>query len=123
MKTSLLVVLLLACAPGLARADRWTPVDSGLELVVMASLAADYVQTVRICRDPIVATHEESNPVMGPTGQRVPPEAYFATVAVAHAVVARVLPQPWRRISQGLMFAVQIKSVTHNWEAGYAIRF
>lgn len=123
MRTNLLALLFLVLTSTAAHAEPWTRLDSAIEATVLASLAVDYVQTVRICRDPIIPTHEETNPVMGTRGDRVPPEAYFATVAVAHVIAARVLPQPWRGISQGVVLSFQARSIAINWEAGYAVRF
>lgn len=126
MKTNavaLLVTALLLMAASEAQADHWTAVDTAVQSTVLVGLAIDYAQTTRIINDPVDPAHRESNPVMGPSGNRIPPEAYFLTVAVAHTVAVSQLPQPYRRLAQGLALGVQAYSVTHNWQAGYTFEW
>jgi hypothetical protein len=93
-------------------------VDSASQAVVLTALGADFLQTRHI-----VADGMESNPVMGERGERVHPLPYFATVAVAHTALARALPQPWRRLSQVALVAVQCKVIARNAMAGYAVQW
>lgn len=122
-RLALLIATLVLFAAPAARADRWTPTDTAVQGVVLLGLALDYHQTSRIIGDPVDPSHRESNPVMGPSGNRLPPESYFLTVAVVHTVVVSQLPQPYRRLAQGLAIGVQGYSITHNWQAGYTFSF
>lgn len=92
--------------------------DTACQTAALATLGADFLQTRAI-----VADGMESNPVMGERGDRVHPVPYFATVAVAHTALARALPQPWRRLSQAALVAVQAKVIAVNTMAGYAVSF
>jgi hypothetical protein len=121
----LLVLAMLGVARD-ARADRWTAADSASQAVVVTSLTLDYLQTRQIidnARNRPEMGHLERNPIMGERGERVPVPIYFAGVAIAHTGLARALPQPWRRISQVALVAVQIKAIGTNMSAGYAITF
>jgi hypothetical protein len=113
------VLMTFLCACG---STRWTASDSASQAVVLAALGADYMQTRQIVANAQRnGGHLESNPVMGERGERVPVPVYFAGVAVASTAVARALPQPWRRISQVALLAVQVKAVAHNMSYGYTI--
>lgn len=125
MRALVLTLLVVISMPRVGHSDAWTPTDTAAQAAVLLTLGADYLQTREIVacgRDPACG-QRESNPIMGHGGERVPPAVYFATIAVAHTAAARVLPQPWRRLSQIALVAVQAYVVHHNWEAGYAVSF
>lgn len=119
---SLVILMFLASH---ASADKWTRTDTAFEAITLLSLAIDHNQTNQIVRDanmqnPLV---EEANPLIGGQGQNISPDAYFLMVALVHVTVAAVLPQPYRRISQLAIIAVQTHAITHNWSAGYEFKF
>lgn len=116
------IVLLLLLLPCCVSRQRWTAADTASQVVVAAALAADYTQTRAIVANAQRHDgHLEANPVMGERGERVPVPVYFAGAALASTAVARALPQPWRRISQLAVLAVQVKAVAHNMSYGYTI--
>lgn len=118
-----LAVLAALSSPALA--GRWTKTDSAFEVVTLLTLAVDRYQTGHIIRDSNVPHHlvEEWNPIIGHHGEKVSPDAYFLTVASAQIVLAAVLPQPYRRILQVAVIAVEVKAVGVNWSAGYRFEF
>ncbi len=115
MKIIIAALMLLTSS---ARADEWNAVDLAGQGAVYSVLAADMVQTLDLTRDCL-----EFNPVMGSCGQRVPVIPYFVGVAAAHTALAHVLPRKWRRVSQGVIVAVQSVTVARNWHFGYAVQF
>ena len=115
MKIMLAALLLSACGP-----RQWTRADTAWQVAVTASLAADYSQT----RQALDAGGMELNPIMGPSGNRVSPEIYFPVVGSALAGAAVALPPGrWRRALQVAVVALQAKSITKNWMAGYSVQW
>ncbi len=120
MKNSIrlcLIAALLALSTNV-RADDWTLNDTLMETATLAMLAIDYHQTKQV-----VADGREGNPIIGLKGENISPDAYFLTVASAQLVLALVLPQPYRRISQLVVIVVQADAVSANWSAGYRMDF
>jgi hypothetical protein len=112
------VIISLLLLTSTAYADEWTPTDSKVQLATTVSLAVDYAQTIRITDDGL-----ESNPIMGTHGQHVTPHVYFPLVIAGQLALARVLPQPWRRLSQLLVIGVETRAISKNWGAGYTFEF
>ncbi len=109
----LILVLLSGCA-----AQRWTKVDTAIQVGFTTSLAVDYVQTRNITAD-----GRESNPIMGSHGERVNPTLYFASVAVMHFVAARYLPPTYRRLLTLAVTGTQAHTITVNARAGYGMEW
>jgi hypothetical protein len=122
MILAIAAVLMALAAPAMAEPEGggrdWSTVDYALDAACLASIVADYVQTKPIIRD-----GREGNPIMGLRGDRLPPEAYFATVATVHIVVTRTLPRRWRRVGKIAFLGVQAVAIGRNLEAGYGFRF
>jgi hypothetical protein len=112
------ILLLLLSLAATASADEWTRADTATEAVVLATLAADYLQTRQIVLD-----GKENNPVMGLRGDRLAPEAYFPIAAGLHVAIVRLTPRPYRSILQGLTIGFQLAGIRRNWHAGYAVSF
>ena len=111
-----LVAVLGGCGP-----RAWSPTDTAAQAAVTASLGVDYLQTRgALDSDPLAV---EQSPVMGPRGDRVPPEVYFPACAVASAALAWSLPRPWRSVLQGAVLAVQADAIAGNLRAGYGVRW
>lgn len=124
-----LIVLAILLTPSIGYTDTWTSTDSAVQAAVMLSLGLDYLQTRQIiscartgerCARP---GDQESNPVMGERGDRVPAEVYFLTCAALHTGVAYNLPQPYRRLSQVAVVALQTWVIEGNLSAGYGFEF
>ena len=122
-KIAAVVLALLALSGSPALADSWTTNDTLTQTAVLTALTVDYFQTSRIIRDPVDPTHLESNPVMGERGEKMSPELYFAGVAIAHTLIVRKLPQPYRRLSQVAVLLIQADAISTNWRAGYTWNF
>src|SRR5688572_10016721 len=116
-------VLCLLCST--AAAGEWTASDTAFEGAFLSLLAADYLQTRQVIacgRSPDCHQHE-SNPIMGPNGERVPAAAYFAAIGAAHVAAVRLTPKRYRPIVQLVSITVQAAAVSKNWAAGYAVEF
>lgn len=111
----MLAILLTAST---ASADRWTAADTASQGIVLSMLAFDYWQTREV-----TAQGRESNSIMGKHGEFVPPEMYFASIAVIHTIAARALPQPYRRIAQAVAVGVEVDAIGANWRAGIGLEF
>lgn len=106
MRALIACVVLAACTP-------WRPQDTVLETAFIASIAVDWHQTMTITGD-----CSEANPVIGPCGHSVPPEIYFPITVLVHAVVARVLPPPWRELFQAFTIGLEVSTIWGNQMSG-----
>lgn len=97
-----------------ANAEPWTVRDTALETTGAALHLLDWSQTLYGVRQGF----SESNPILGrhPTEGAV--YAYFAGTLLAHVVIARLLPQPWRGVWQGLWIGIEATSVARNFAGG-----
>ena len=92
-----------------------------MEASYVAIALADYAETKIITGDCY-----EGNPLIGECGERVPAEAYFATMIGLHLLVAHLLPGRARTIWQGVTIGVQGRTVVNNYLAirhGYRFAF
>ncbi len=87
----------------------WTRSEVAAETVALAATAADWYQT-RV----IVAGCDEVNPIIGPCGERLTPDAYFPLALVAQLAVAAVLPHPWRLAWAGATAGAEVNQVYLN---------
>lgn len=110
--------LLLALFPALAYAEKWEWQDTALESAYAATLAVDYVQTVQITRD-----GREVNPIMGRSGEKVPPAVYFPVAFAAHAAAMYFLPRDYRRVVQGMSVGISFLNISRNYSVGYGVFF
>lgn len=97
---------------------RWTTFDTVTEVAVATSIALDWNQTIRIgqaCR--------ESNPFLGPCPKRHTVNTYFTSFIVSHALVAYILPKPYRTFAQAFTLGMEVDAVFHNIRLGWRIRF
>lgn len=113
MKIALPAIVLAACCP-----SKWTTTDSALEGGVAATFAADYVQTRAITRNSF-----EENPIMGRSGERIPPEVYFPVAMGIHAAAMIALPPKYRRAAQLMSIGFETMTVANNWRIGYTASY
>lgn len=116
--------------------DPWTGIDTGFQTTVVALQIIDWKQTRSIAKDESHWEHEapwaqdehhrwaEYGPAkyfIGdyPSVNNV--NWYFAGSIVGHTAIARVLPNPYRRIWQCIFIAAETKYVAHNYRVG--VRF
>ena len=97
MKKVLMLVLLSGCA----HQDPWTSSDTVWQGVYTVSALADAHMTTKIQDHPNI---EESGwlakQALGPNPSTGDTWMYFGTLIVTNAIVARMLPEGWRRIWQ-----------------------
>lgn len=93
---------------------RWTGGDTALQAAFAATMLGDYLQTRRIVR-----AGREVNPLIGQRGQRIPPAVYFPATFLLHTAAMRALPQPWRRVAQGLSIGFEGGVVGRNTALGF----
>jgi len=111
MKRAILAAVLLAAAPA-AALDEWTAADTSFQLGVTTLLVADWALTVDFLSRPVPGV--ETNALLGPHPSRLAVSAYMAGWIVGSAAVARILSQPWRRIWQVTIGAVEVAAVGNN---------
>jgi hypothetical protein len=116
MKVAALVALLVA-SPAAAR-DPWTNPDTAAEAGFVAVVLLDWQQT----RAALASGHVELNPIIGQHPSRARLDAMVLGGVVAHAVIARVLPQPYRRAWQYVTIGVEVAALANN-AAHVGLRF
>jgi hypothetical protein len=99
-------------------AQRWTTLDTTLEVTTQLTLALDMVQTLNI-RPP----RHENNVLLGQHPSDGTVVAYFAACGLAHAGIAYLLPRPYRNIWQFTAITFESAIVAHNFRVGLQIHF
>lgn len=112
------VVALAAALSACVSGPRRSSTDSALEGGVAATFAADYVQTRAITRNSF-----EENPIMGRSGDRLPPEAYFPVAMGIHTAAMIALPPKYRRAVQLMTIGFESLTVANNWRIGYTAAY
>jgi hypothetical protein len=107
----ILLVCWLALVLLSARADQWTIADSLAEVGCVGLLMLDWSQSLD-------HRFRESNTVLPAEPNRQAVSTYFLSVISVQLLVARLLPNPWRRISQMVVIGVETHSVARNWQLG-----
>jgi hypothetical protein len=118
MRCAVVAVWIALVAPAAASAEDWTARDTALEVVYAVAQAADWRQTLDIA-----AAGREINPVLGPHPSAGVVHTYFASTLVAHALVARALPRPWREGWQAAWIVIETGYVARNVSLGWRIQF
>ena len=91
---ALALVLLVS---GCAHTDAWTTGDTVLESVYIASVVADGLMTARIQDHPNIVEHGMiARHALGRNPNTADVWLYMGTSAVAHILIARMLPKAWR---------------------------
>lgn len=94
---------------------RWTTGDTVREVAVLVLIAVDWRQTRAFRADGL----PEMNPVLGRYPSRARVNRLIGSAMVAHPVVARLLPRPWRQVFQVVTLAGESAAVGSNWALGY----
>jgi hypothetical protein len=106
-----MIAPLLAVAIMAAPAEPMTTTDVGIEMALIVVSLVDVGQTRYFLNHRLA---EEVNPVLG---RHPSPVRLYATVSaalLAHAVIARLLPQPYRGLWQASVFTIEIGFVGWN---------
>jgi hypothetical protein len=140
MKKFLAIFLLVV--PSLTHADPWTKTDTAYQAATVTLMSADWMQTSWMMRQNAVkdATrwrnpngteykrdwkpeYAEINPLLGDHPGQGKINAYFLGIIVGHTAIARLLPNPYRRIWQGIYIVTEAGFVAHNFSVGARIEF
>jgi len=99
--------------------NRWTTMDTSLEVIYGAFHVMDWGQTLHFVRNP--DRYFETNNILGryPSEGRV--NSYFALTLAGHAAVAYILPKPWRTIWQSVWIGIEANQVECNRQVGVGI--
>ena len=89
-----------------------------LVLILVILLVIDWAQTLMIARHP--HRWREQNPILGPHPTVAQVHAYFVAVMVLLALFVAVMHDAgaWFCIPVGVMCAIQLEFVVHNWRLG-----
>ena len=101
--------------------DAWTPVDTGLQLTYTALAVADWNQTLHIARNP--ERFYEKNDTLGRHPDKGRVNAYFATTIAVNAVIAALLPKPYRTFWQAVWIGYAGDTVRKNHQLGLRLSF
>ncbi len=114
-KRALLIACVVVALADAARADEWTRADTAWEAGFATALLVDWQQTRYNLR---AAGGYERNPIVGryPSGARINIMALSALAG--HAIVAGLLPQPYRRGWQAVALMLEIGAVSDHAIAG-----
>ncbi len=113
------VAAILLFAPGDVRSDEWTATDTALQASFTALVAIDWLQTRVALREPRFV---ETNPLLGARPSAVRLNLATLGAVVAHAGIARLLPQPYRRIWQSIGIGIEVAVVAQNFSVGVRLQ-
>lgn len=99
---------------------RWTKADTALQAAFTAATLADWAQTQSFLHDG--SGLEEANPLLGKHPSTARLAASVGGALLGHALVSRLLPNPWRRAWQLGGLGVELGVVGLNHRDGARIR-
>jgi hypothetical protein len=112
LRLAAVAAALALALPAPARGEGWTRTDTAFELGLVALSITDFGQTSWFLSHRPRAY--ETNPLLGRHPSRSRVAAFGAVALGSHAVVARLLPQPYRRLWQLAGIGVEVDAVTSN---------
>jgi hypothetical protein len=112
LRLAAVAAALAVAAPTPARADGWTRIDTALELGLVGLSVTDFAQTSWFLSHRPLAY--ETNPLLGRHPSRARIATFGAVALSSHAIVARLLPQPYRRLWQLAAIGMEVDAVTSN---------
>jgi len=123
MKIACLILLaVLVASPAYSwEPDPWSRTDIALEVTWTALHLMDLNQTLQISANPDKYT--EGCPVLSDHPSRHEVYRVFGIGWVVHALVAHILPRPYRNWWQIVWIGSSATSVQNNWAAGIRISF
>lgn len=105
-------LLWIFAAPTNARGDDWTRGDTAMEAAVITVIAVDWMQTSNFANRP--DEFYEMNPILGSFPSQTRINLTIGATMIAHAVIARALPQPYRRAFQAITIAMELGATSNN---------
>jgi hypothetical protein len=110
--TRAILLFLFACSGP----RKWTKLDVGLEVGFSGAVIVDAWQSSHS------AIHEctESNPILGPCGDRVPLSVYVPAIMILHAAISHAIPTGrYRTLFQAMTLGLEIGIIYGNYILGY----
>lgn len=147
MKTILVVLFLVASQAANAEEPeskwKWTRTDTAFQVATVALMVVDWGQSFDVSASQTTTAHaewtradgtktagtttaydyEEFNPILGPRPTRGTINTYFVAVIVGHTAIARLLPNPYRRVWQCIWIAGESTVVGNNFSGGVRVTF
>ena len=116
----ILIILIAIFTPEAEASNKypWTGADTALELTLVGASVVDDAQTMSVMRRD---SGYETNPLLGkhPSDERIIATSVFGLAT--HAVIAYILPHPWRTVWQGMWIGIEIDAVEHNRSCGTGV--
>jgi len=84
-------------------------------------LLVDMFQTLDIAENP--DKFYETNPVLGDHPSKEEVYTYFASALVLNYLAWKYLPEPWWKVQQGLVMAIQVGVIANNVNLGIGFSF
>lgn len=109
-----LAAVLSGCTTNFA--ERWSTANTAAEVAFAGFAAVDGLQSrnaVDVC--------SESNPVIGPCGERFPPVAYYPLSMLVHVAVSMAIAPEYRAWWQGATAGIEADQVYENHALGYHV--
>lgn len=123
MKTLMLILMLAIATNSWANEDaqKWTTLDTGLQLTYTVAHVMDWTQTLHIARNPNKYYEKNADAYIGkhPTKKKV--NAYFAPTFLIDTVISYSLPKPYRTIWQSFRIGMIYSTVQANRHIGIGI--
>lgn len=113
------VLLVTGCASMTTGKRRWDGTDIGMQTAFTTAVLLDAEQTVWNNKLGDMRCGE-SNPIVGPCGDRVPVGVYVPAVLLLHTGVAHAIPHGrWRTLFQAATIGFESAIIYGNWVLGY----
>ena len=117
----LLISFLICLIPTITfAADEWTKKDTAYQAAFLTLMAADWLQTKEIARNP---NYHERNFVLGRNPSQNEVDIYFLSTSILHTGIAYCLSKKYRRYWQYIFIGVEAGCVGHNYSTGIRINF
>ncbi len=123
-KVILIALLLMSLPVTVSAADKWTTLDTSLQVAYSGVLITDWVQTLHATRD---RNNHFENGFAGnfigkyPTKRNV--NYYFSSILIGNAAISYLLPKPYRTIWQTINIFIEYNVVQSNRRHGIGVKF
>lgn len=84
-------------------------------------LLVDMLQTLDIAENP--DKYYETNPILGKHPSKEEVYTYFASALVLNYLACKYLPDPWWKVQQGVVMAIQVGVIANNVSLGIGFSF
>lgn len=101
--------------------SQWTREDTYRQAAVTAVMTVDYMQTMKIAREP--DKYHERNAILGKHPSELQVTGYFIGAYALTTLTAMALPEPYREYFQYVVIGVEGACVANNLSIGLGIGF